>query len=236
MKNDAVSHGTFLKLPKLATPKTTFVSVNPTDPDAPLVLSYLGMRKAVGIIGVALPFALALGNMIRLERYDIEGSISYYYYTDMRNVFVGSLCAIAVFLMSTRGYDRRDAIAGRLACIFAIGVAFFRTSPAEQVDLIGAVHLTFAGLFFLTLAYFCLRLFTETAPSEKPTPQKRKRNTVYRICGYTILASIATLGILRLAAPNFLEGPFKPVFVFESTAVIAFGLAWLVKGETILKD
>lgn len=42
-------------------------------------------------------------------------------YTGMRDVFVGALCAIAVFLRSYRGYDRRDHIAGNLACVFAAG-------------------------------------------------------------------------------------------------------------------
>src|SRR6266852_8308761 len=86
------------------------------NPQDSLVLSYLGLRKAVGIIGFALPFVLAIAGP------GIQGSISCYYYTDMRNVLVGSLCAIGVFLMSTRGYDLRDEIAGRLACVFAIGV------------------------------------------------------------------------------------------------------------------
>src|SRR6266853_1706068 len=100
--------------------KATYVPVNPSDPDAPLVLSYLGLRKAVGIIGLTLPFVLAFGRIL-LQGFGLEGSISCYYYTDMGNVFVGSLCAIGVFLLSCRGYDQKDAIAGRLACLFAVG-------------------------------------------------------------------------------------------------------------------
>ncbi|HET8922593.1 MAG TPA: hypothetical protein VFN26_06305 [Candidatus Acidoferrum sp.] len=80
------------------------------------------MRKAVGIIGVALPFALAFGKML-LQGSGLQPSISAYYYTDMRNVFVGSLCAIGVFLLSCKGYDWRDEAAGIAACVFAVGVA-----------------------------------------------------------------------------------------------------------------
>ena len=97
-------------------------------PQGFLVLSYLDLRKAVGIIGFALPFVLAFGKIL-LQGSGIQSSISGYYYTDMRNVFVGSLCAIGVFLMSTRGYDRKDEIAGILACVFAVGVALFPTTP-----------------------------------------------------------------------------------------------------------
>src|SRR4030088_235470 len=87
-----------------------------------LVISYLGLRKAVGIIGIALPFVLAFGKIL-LEGPGILNSVSAYYHTGMRDVFVGSLCAIAIFLMSYHGYERKDDIAGDVACIFALGVA-----------------------------------------------------------------------------------------------------------------
>ena len=110
----------------------------------PLVISYLGLRKVVGIIGLALPFALAFGRIF-LQGHGIEGSISCYYYTVMRNVLVGSLCAIGVFLMSCQGYDRKDEIAGYLASVFAIGVALFPTTPymdaTSQDKLVGTLHL-----------------------------------------------------------------------------------------------
>src|SRR5271165_5226138 len=91
-------------------------------PQDPLVLSYLAMRKAVGIIGFSLPFVLAIGGFLALHA-KLQTTMSDYYYTGMRNIFVASLCAIGIFLMSTRGYDRRDEIAGRMASAFAIGVA-----------------------------------------------------------------------------------------------------------------
>jgi hypothetical protein len=208
-------------------------------PDTPLVLSYLDLRKAVGIIGVSLPFALVIGRIL-LQGPGIEGSMSYYYYTDMRNVFVGSLCAIGVFLMSCKGYDRRDEIAGILACAFAIGVALFPTTPGAGATpgekIIGGVHRSFAALLFLTLAYFSLALFTQTGPENKPTPRKLQRNTVYRVCGYTILACILLIVVVSLPPVEPSVDWLRPVFWLESLAVVAFGVSWLTKGETILKD
>src|SRR6266849_4469895 len=208
-------------------------------PQGFLVLSYLDLRKAVGIIGFALPFILAFGKIL-LQGPGIQSSISCYYYTDMRNVFVGSLCAIGVFLMSTRGYDRRDEIAGILACVFAIGVAFFPTTPymcaTSRDKLIVTMHLSFAALLFLTLAYFSFALFTKTAPDKNPTRQKLQRNTVYRVCGYTILASIFLMFVVALPAVKTVVERLTPVFWLESLAVVAFGVSWLTKGETILKD
>jgi hypothetical protein len=212
---------------------------NQSSPQGSLVLSYLGLRKAVGIIGLTLPFVLAFGKML-LQGPGIQNSISGYYYTDMRNVFVGSLCAIGVFLMSTKGYDRRDEIAGILACVFAIGVALFPTTPdigaTSQDKAIGALHLSLAPLLFLTLAYFSLFLFTETASGKHPTSRKLQRNIVYRVCGYTILACILLMVVVAIPAVKSLAERLTPVFWLESLAVVAFGVSWLVKGETILKD
>jgi hypothetical protein len=208
-------------------------------PQDPLVLSYLSLRKAVGIIGFALPFVLAFGKMF-LQSPGLEGSISCYYYTEMRNVFVGSMCAIGIFLMSTRGYDQKDVIAGRLACAFAVGVALFPTAPCSGAPplyaFVPVLHRLLAALLFLTFAYFCLMLFTKTDPNKTPTRRKLQRNLVYRVCGYGILACILVIAIVQLPAVKPLVDRFDPVFWFESIAVIAFGVAWLTKGETILKD
>jgi hypothetical protein len=91
-------------------------------PNSSLVLSYLGLRKAVGMIGIGLPVVLVLGKVL-FDGAGIEPSISNYYYTVMRDVLVGSLCAIGVFLVSYRGYAFVDNIAGKLVTICAIGVA-----------------------------------------------------------------------------------------------------------------
>jgi len=76
-----------------------------------LLISYLSLREAVGILGFSLPIVLVLGNLLIFHSKAIEDSISNYYYTGMRGVFVGTLWAIGVFLVSYRGYERRDAVA-----------------------------------------------------------------------------------------------------------------------------
>jgi hypothetical protein len=103
---------------------------------------------------------------------------------------------------------------------------------------IGAIHLISAALFFLTLAYFSLRLFTKTDPKVAPTPRKLNRNLVYLVCGYTIVAAITLIAVYKVL-PNNIEmrlAELKPVFWLESIAVVAFGISWLTKGEAILKD
>jgi hypothetical protein len=211
------------------------------DTGSSLVVSYLTLRKAVGILGIALPFVLAFGGML-IDKPGIQSSISSYYHTGMRDIFVGTLCAIAVFLMSYKGYEPKDDRAGVLACIFAVGVALLPTAPdsdpTSRQKLIGHFHLLFAVLFFLTLAYFSLRLFTKTDKTKVPTRRKLQRNVVYKACGYTMLAALILIVILA-----FLQGQailevkrLALVFWLESIAIVAFGISWLTKGEAILKD
>lgn len=201
------------------------------------VISYLSLRKAIGLIGIALPVVLVVGKWI-IQGPGIESSISSYYHTDMGDVLVGSLCAIAVFLMSYRGYERKDDIAGDLACIFAIGVALFPTTPdtgaTEQDKVIGIIHYCFAIAFFLTLAYFSLILFRKGKPN--PTPRKLMRNKVYTICGYIILACIAAIVIVSQMSEDSPIHSLSPVFWLEAIAIWAFGWSWFTKGEGILKD
>jgi len=205
----------------------------------PIVLSYLALRKAVGAVALGLPFVLAIPWWI-VRHHMLEASISGYYYTGMRNVFVGSLCAIAMFMLCCRGYDRKDEIGGIFSAACALGVAFFPTTPdycwTARERLIGHVHYVFAALLFLTLAYFCLVLFKMSAKNKKLTPQKVWRNRVYTICGYVILASIALVAVQKLLDVKYLVGNVGSVFCFETTALLAFGTAWLTKGETFLKD
>ena len=206
-----------------------------------LVFSYLELRKTIGLLGIAFPFVLSIGALILFQE-GLQSSISSYYHTDMRDVFVGILCAIGFFLLSYKGYKRCDDIAGDLGCVFAVGVALFPTTPddgaANGARLIGYVHFAFAALFFLTLIYFSLFLFTKTDPDKSPTKRKLQRNRVYKACGYTMsicILLIAIYSFLPDTMASHLEA-YKPIYWLEALAVFAFGISWFTKGEAILKD
>ncbi|WP_424187067.1 DUF998 domain-containing protein [Actinokineospora sp. G85] len=198
-----------------------------------LVHSYLFLRRAIGLIGLLLPVVLIAGGLI------VDGglfnSISGYYHGSLRDVFVGSMCAVGVFLISYRGYDRVDEVVGNIAAVAAIGVALFPTAPAgadgaERV--VGVLHLVFAAVFFLALAFFCLVLFRRS-DDPAPTPRKRARNGVYLACGLVIVASLA---LIALCALLDLASALRPALWLETAAILAFGLAWLTKGEAVLAD
>lgn len=216
----------------------------------PAVLSHHAMRRLVGIIALLLPFALAGGTILlaligpghALPHPLFQRSISDYRYTGMGGWYVGSLCAIAAFLMCARGYDWTDEIAGYLAGVFALGVALCPSeNPREAVHSpleveLNLVHTVFAALMFLVLAYFCLVRFRMTEPGTSHTRRKRHRNRIYAVCGVVILVCSTIMVSLNLEGPaRFLE-PVNPLLTCESLALIAFGVAWLTKGAGILRD
>lgn len=206
-----------------------------------LVFSYLTLRKVIGFLGLAFPFLLFLGEKIVFGQ-GVRSSISSYYYTGMRDVFVGVLFAIGFFLLSYRGYEAADGIAGVLACIFAVGVALFPTTPDPEVasaaTWVGKVHFGFAALFFGTLIYFSIFLFTKTDPARAPTRRKLQRNKVYRTCGFVMAGCILlTFVYLLLPAPLALvAAKLNPIYWLEAISIVAFGISWITKGEAILKD
>jgi hypothetical protein len=243
------------------------ISASLTEPTGSEVIHLRTLRKAIGFIAVGLPFALAIGENVRdwllphaaqADRAFIEGSISAYFHTGMREVFVGSLCAIAVFLVCYKGYQRRDNFAANLAGFCALLVALFptREQSREAVDtgvpaidsatlfssanapdpaFVSWVHFTSAVIFFATLAYMSLFLFTiSTKPTR--TPQKIQRNKVYVFCGYTILVCIAVIAIGKFFLNDAVNQRTSYIFVFESIAVITFGFSWLTKAEVLLAD
>ena len=208
-------------------------------PENTLVLSYLELRKSVGVIGIALPFVLVIGNLL-LGQPAFLGSISSYYYSIMGGVLVGSLCANGVFLWSYRGYEATDTIAGHVAALCAVGIALFPTTPSGQASaaqtFVGTLHLVFAAGFFITLIFFALVLFRKTSSSVPPTLQKIMRNRVYTVCGYTMIACLVLLAVLAMLPDNLPLWQLNPVFWLETILVEAFGISWLVKGEAILSD
>ncbi|HWG26926.1 DUF998 domain-containing protein [Actinospica sp.] len=203
-----------------------------------LAVSYLFLRRAIGLIGSLLPIVLPLGYSISTGKWQLLESVSSYYYTDMRNVFVGSLCSIGVFLICYR-YEHWDDVITTLAGAFATAVAFFPTLPPNASSLarvVGVLHDVFAVCFFVAMALMSLLLFTRSnVPPTQRTPAKNTRNLVYRICGWLILL-FTVLAVLTAFSPRSFTDAVHPLFWCEAIATFAFGFAWWVKGQTLWRD
>lgn len=202
-----------------------------------LVIQYLTLRRAVGVVGMALPIVLAVGCWA-FDAPGILSSISAYYYSPMRDVMVGSLCAVGIFLLSYKGYDRFDNWLGNLACLFAVGTALFpmapKTEPTSTQIVIGYLHSAFGGGFLLSLAIFALVPFRKTG--DRPTARKLVRNRVYSICGWGIIVCLFGIAGEFMLPESSPLTRWKPVFWFEATAIWAFGWAWFTKGGGIWRD
>jgi hypothetical protein len=202
------------------------------------VISYLTLRKAIGLIGVLLPFILAGVYMLLASKIIFQSSVSAYYYTSMRNVLVGGLCAIGVFLFAYRGYGWQDNLCTNAAGVFAVGVAFCPTTPPDPsraATVLGYLHLAFAGLLFSMLAIIALFLFTKTDSLGARPAEKRKRDIVYHACGCVIVACLLLVPVEAFVLGEAVAR-YQPLFWLEAVAIAAFGVAWLVKGQAILKD
>ena len=104
-----------------------------------LVRNYMTLRKAIGWIGVLLPFVIFLGNWIIFSHHvagclvpigdNLPDSLSGYYYSHMRDVFVGGMWAAGVFLFFYTGHDTFARVATNFAGLAALGIALFPTNP-----------------------------------------------------------------------------------------------------------
>ena len=215
----------------------------------PAVLSYYIMRRVVGIIALVFPFALAAGSILvdllssgHLPHPLLQRSISDYYYTPMRDLYVGSLCAIATFLACSRGYDLHDEIAGYIAGACASGVAFFpsfnpHSSHYTRLDFaISIIHTAFAALMFFVLSYICNFRFRKSSPERYITRSKQRRNRIYQGTGLVMIVCIIGMVVITVRAVIAERHPSHWLFWCETVALCAFGLAWLIKGEGIMRD
>ena len=101
----------------------------------------------------------------------------------------------------------------------------------------GTLHFLFAALFFVLLAIYSLFIFTQSEDGVSKingqlTPIKKLRNKIYYASGSLIIFCILLIASNLL--PNlwgFFWNDYHLTFWFESLALFAFGIAWLVNGR-----
>jgi hypothetical protein len=216
-----------------------------TNENSEMVVSYLTLRQMIGWIGLLMPIGVRLGALI-FEGIHTTDSISAYYYTGMRDVFVSTLVLGGALLTCYRTPAWHDNVVAIVAGVSAIGIGLFPMSPTFAAEILQkypemgeakcyiirgllGFHFLFVGAFFSLSFYLVYFRFSAFTP-QIPTRQKVMRNKIYTLCGAAMFAAFITIGIL--ASMNKASSIFWP----EAVAVIAFAAAWLVKGQTILKD
>jgi len=153
-----------------------------SNPEVLYARSYLLMRAVVGAIGVALPVALWTMEALFSRTLEFRGSISAYYHSPGREVFVGFMSVVAFLLvmyMAGQKDRRREFILSTVAGLALLGVIIFPTQRPGLTDdsplcgsepqpngcsnlqqLLGetttaTIHFLCAAAFILSLAAIC---------------------------------------------------------------------------------
>lgn len=205
------------------------------------VRSFLILRMAVGALGIMLPFVLALTDGVWFDGSPYpRNSISAYYYSRMRDVLVGMVCAIGVFLVAYKAAERNlDNTLSNVAGLTAVFVAVFPPHlPPEREplpiqahlggDACAVVHLVSAALFLIALAIlsvcFGVREGRRTARVGKRSPR------FWRICHWAC-AGVIGVALLWMGLTQVLQfGPRTALLFGEGVSLVAFGASWLWKG------
>ncbi|MBP5259832.1 MAG: hypothetical protein J6Z12_04275 [Paludibacteraceae bacterium] len=205
------------------------------------------IRNIIGLLGMILPWFCLLGYYVIYRSQSLPltdafpNSMSITYY--VTPVLPMILTAAAIVLITYVGYDWRDRLVTTLSGVCGLLIVLFPCSDSNgvfqaagidrvagyfqtPVAINGYIHNGAAIAFFVLLAVNSFFLFT--LGDDQPTPEKKKRNLVYRICAIGMV-----LSMIVLAVP--VDIPHK-IFWVEAVALSFFGISWLTKGEFWLKD
>jgi hypothetical protein len=209
------------------------------------VFTYRRIRRSIGYLGFGLPVVLVLFSLIPFFETAIQPSISHYYYTNLREIFTGTLCAVGLFLIRYKGNGNEkwwlnDYRLTNYAGVMAFGVALFPTNPIIEKQKIyslisysdpwlGRLHYGFAGILFLIFANLAINVFTIGQKKESGTKKSAlNENNIYRVCGYSIIVFIILVPIL--AVTNIMA---NSTLIMEALSLLCFGIAWLIKGRAL---
>jgi hypothetical protein len=205
--------------------------------------SYLLMRTVIGFIGIFLPTVLLLGDIVFLKGSPLpRGSLSAYYHSGMRDLFVGSLCVTALFLITYKVFEKNlDNTLSLIAGVAVLGVAWFptgrpagSTSPATPLQeklgesTVMTIHFICAGIFIGSLAVMSY-LFGLREGERPPQPGKRPPGFwrwFHWSCAIAIVAAVVFVALTKLL--DWFDS--YSLLIGETVAVLAFGVSWLMKG------
>lgn len=196
---------------------------------------YMRIRNICGLLGVILPWLAILSAGIgHHPSTEWWWSISCTYY--QTPALVGVLTPASIVLLCYIGYNKWDNIVTSLSGLCGLGIILFPCSVSwlQPDECVGFFHLPmnvshifhtiFAALFFLLLAINSICLFTKSGGNM--TSRKRIRNTIYRVCGWGMIAFEVVFVMVKL-----MRFPGYSTMIVEIILLTLFGISWLVKGE-----
>jgi hypothetical protein len=147
-----------------------------------------------------------------------------------RNIFVGSLFAIAALLAGYNGTSSKQLWLGKVAALAAVLISMFPCNCGDDAhEIVKGVHAASAGILFAVLAWFCWD-FIERAKTKLSDDRKTaagRRIMIYRACGVGMLIAIA------LFVAHVVTKEERLVFWGETFGLVSFGLSWLTASHKL---
>ena len=212
--------------------------------------TYFWLRVGMAVLALVFPPLLWIaGHYIHTP---LQNSMSAYYHSELRDVFVGILFAIGFFLFLYKGFSKGEDWTLNIAGALAIGIAVFPMDPdaifnckplcdedcmrhtqaldrTSQIVIDSGLHGWSASLFFVAIFFVCAVFSRETLK----TMEDRQRKIFWSIY-FSLGAAMVVLPALLVAMRRF--GAFgqdvckdPTIFYVEWAAVWSFGIFWIVK-------
>ena len=182
------------------------------------------LHKVIGVLCISLPLVLTIGNFV-FAGTSPPRSLSGYYYTDMRDFFIGGLCALGASLLARRGHQRLETWMTAGAGASLIMVALCPTRPlasvaqlTERQDVLGDLHDLFAVIAPLALGVMALRL---------GRARRRIAAAIHRACAATIFACTLAAIIFSFLFSS-INVHHRALLFCEVLALLASGTSWLI--------
>jgi hypothetical protein len=216
------------------------------------VRSYLAVRSAIGVVGVALPIALMVAEgMFTTGGLRPQSSLSAYYHTTMEDLFVAGLSFVGLLLLLYVSGQRRtiDFAASTIAGLALLGVVFFPinrdlsrpgvtdqhpcgphtvpepTSCSPTESTFGEHQVAIVHTVCATVFLLSLAAISFTWAYSVRRGRHPRSWWVHAVCGSAILVAL----LWAIAGSQL--GPVSCLYAGEVVSVWAFGLSWLIKGE-----
>jgi hypothetical protein len=201
-----------------------------------MVGTFLLLRRAIGWIGTLLPIVVIAGDAA-FSSGPLPNSLSDYYYTPMRNILVGALCVLGVFLLLYDVSVRVDRWITNAAGLGVLGVAFLPGSPpvphlTTSQEVIGNLHVVFASIAFLGLAATMWRFAYAVSDGPQAPPPSPRGSVFYRVSACVMLGFVLLSGVAILL-PLSIQNSTLAIYDTEALAIFTFGISWLVKGRAL---
>jgi hypothetical protein len=224
----------------------------PTGMQHDFVKTYFALRVVISILPIALLLALYVGGYL-LQGLPVQPSISAYYHSDVRDVFVGVLWAIGIGLVAYKGFSFREDFALNLGGVLACCIALFPMNPSNALGCIlpdcaggkcallsatydrtaqalidSKLHFPFAISFYAVLGFVMIFCSYQTLHLV-PFPRRLFYLVAYPVLGMAFFSSMVAVFVILSFFPHNDPCQDYRVIAVEVFGIVFFSIYWFVK-------